>query len=387
MITRHAELARALGEELGSTTRARRARRLLRALGRQGLPRRAVGRGDPARVPDRPAGRVPRGRAPHGRGRAAVALARRRSGKQFDPTLVEVVCTDAEKVFNDLDDLASWDAVIDGEPGLTRKPVTGECDDALAAVGRFVDLKSPYTLGHSTAVAALAAAAAAELGLADADRRLVHRAGLVAGFGRLGVSNAIWDKPGPLTAGEWERARLHPQYTERMLHRSGALAPIGRVAGQIRERLDGSGYPSGLEGSAIGRPSRILATAEAFQSMCEPRPHRPALSVGRGDRAAARRRAGGAARRFRRRRVLGRRPAGRAPARGPGRPHRPGGRGAPVPWRVGCPNKEIAEAPGDQPQDRGQPHRARLHEDRRHGTGPGPASTPCGTACSRSRSR
>ncbi|MFL6204186.1 MAG: HD domain-containing phosphohydrolase [Acidimicrobiales bacterium] len=209
----------------------------------------------------------------------ALALARRRSGKQFDPALVEVVCADAEKVFYGLDDLASWDAVIDAEPSLTRSLSESECDDALAAIGRFVDIKSPYTLGHSSAVAALAAAAGAALGLSEPEQRLLRRSGLVAGFGRLGVSNAIWDKEGPLSSGEWERARLHPQYTERMLHRSPALALAGRLAGQIRERLDGSGYPAGLEGAAISRLSRVLATADAFQSMREPRPHRPALPL------------------------------------------------------------------------------------------------------------
>jgi HD-GYP domain-containing protein (c-di-GMP phosphodiesterase class II) len=208
----------------------------------------------------------------------ALALARRRSGSQFDPALVDVVCTDAEKVFYGLDDLASWDAVIDGEPSLTRSLSASECDDALAAVGRFADVKSPYTLGHSTAVATLASAAGAELGLSEAEQRLLHRAGLVAGFGRLGVSNGIWDKKGPLSSGDWERVRLHPQYTQRMLNQSAVLGPAGRLAGQIRERLDGSGYPAGLEGAAISRPSRILATADAFQAMREPRPHRPALS-------------------------------------------------------------------------------------------------------------
>ena len=327
MITRHAELARSLGEELGLDDD------VLAALG--GSYERWDGKGFPGALsgPEIPlASRIAQLaeflEVEHRTDgvEAALALARRRSGKQFDPALVEVVCADAEKVFNDLDDLASWDAVIDGEPGLTRMLSPAECDDALAAVGRFVDLKSPYTLGHSTAVAALASAAAAELGMADTDRRLVHRAGLVAGFGRLGVSNAIWDKPGPLTAGEWERARLHPQYTERMLHRSCALAPIGRVAGQIRERLDGSGYPSGLDGSAIGRPSRILATADAFQSMREPRPHRPALTVDEATPGAARRRASRAARLDGRRRGTGRgRPASRPPARRPRRPHGPGG--------------------------------------------------------------
>jgi HD-GYP domain-containing protein (c-di-GMP phosphodiesterase class II) len=215
----------------------------------------------------------------------AVALARRRSGSQFDPTLVDVLCTDAEKVFHGLDDLDSWDAVIDSEPSLTRSLSPAECDEVLAAIGRYVDIKSPYTLGHSTAVASLASASGAGLGLAEPDQRLLHRAGLVAGFGRLGVSNAIWDKKAPLSPGDWERVRLHPQYTVRMLRQSAVLAPAGRLAGQIRERLDGSGYPAGLEGSAISRPSRILATADAFQAMREPRPHRPALSTSDATRA------------------------------------------------------------------------------------------------------
>ena len=59
----------------------------------------------------------------------------------------------------------------------------------------------------------------------------LHRAGLVHEFGRLGVSNAIWDKPGPLGAGEWERVRLHPYYAERMLQQSDALAPLGSDRG------------------------------------------------------------------------------------------------------------------------------------------------------------
>ena len=102
----------------------------------------------------------------------------------------------------------------------------------------------------------------------------LRRAGLVHGLGRLGVSNSIWDKPGPLGAGEWERVRLQPYLTERMLHQSPSLAPLGAIAVQHRERLDGSGYPRGLSGAAISPPARILGAADAYQSMREPRPHR-----------------------------------------------------------------------------------------------------------------
>jgi HD-GYP domain-containing protein (c-di-GMP phosphodiesterase class II) len=105
---------------------------------------------------------------------------------------------------------------------------------------------------------------------------MLRQAGLVHGLGRLGVSNSIWDKPGPLGAGEWERVRLFPYLTERMLRQSAWLAPLGAIAVQLRERLDGSGYPRGLSGAAISPPARILAAADVYQSMREPRPYRPA---------------------------------------------------------------------------------------------------------------
>ena len=213
-----------------------------------------------------------------------MSVARRRSGKQFDPALVSVVCADAEKIFHGIEDVGSWDDVIDAEPALAHRLTPAQCDEALAAIGRFVDLKSPYTLGHSGAVAELSARAGETLGLSAPDIRTLRRAGSVLGFGRLGVSNAIWDKPGPLTSSQWERVRLHPYLTQRMLEQSPALAPIGRLAAQVRERLDGSGYPRALVGAAISRPARILAVADAYQAMREPRPHRPAL--GRDETAA-----------------------------------------------------------------------------------------------------
>src|SRR5439155_10578556 len=125
------------------------------------------------------------------------------------------------------------------------------------------DLKSPYTLGHSRAVAELAAAAGRQVNMTDDDVRTLYRAGLVHDFGRLGVSNAIWDKRGPLGAGEWERVRMHPYYMERMLKQSDTLAPPAQIAVQHRECIDGSGYPRGLPGSAISRPARILGAADA----------------------------------------------------------------------------------------------------------------------------
>jgi HD-GYP domain-containing protein (c-di-GMP phosphodiesterase class II) len=121
----------------------------------------------------------------------------------------------------------------------------------------------------------------------------LRRAGLVHDLGRLGVSNAIWDKRGPLGAGEWERVRLHPYLTERILGQSPVLAPLGALAAQHHERLDGSGYPRGLSGAALSLPARVLAVADAYRTMREPRPHREALpSDAAADRLRGEARAG-----------------------------------------------------------------------------------------------
>jgi HD-GYP domain-containing protein (c-di-GMP phosphodiesterase class II) len=207
---------------------------------------------------------------------AALALARRQAGAQFDPSLSAILCADPETILGGLESTRTWEAVIDAEPALRVHLTAAEFDQALLAIAEFVDLKSPYTLGHARAVADLGAETGRQLGLPEDEVRTLRRAGLVHDLGRLGVSNAIWDKEGPLGTGEWERVRMHPYLTERMLHQSTSLAPLAAIVVQHRERLDGSGYPRGLAGSAISGSARILGAVDAYQSMCEERPHRPA---------------------------------------------------------------------------------------------------------------
>jgi HD-GYP domain-containing protein (c-di-GMP phosphodiesterase class II)/DNA-binding CsgD family transcriptional regulator len=209
---------------------------------------------------------------------AALALAKRRAGSQFDPALSAVLHADPEGILGDLDSAHTWTAVIEAEPALRVTRAGDDFDRALLAVADFVDLKSPYTLGHARAVGELAAAAGEQLGLPADEIGLLRRAGFVHDLGRLGVSNAIWDKPGPLGVGEWERVRLHPYLTERMLYQSAVLAPLAAIAVQHRERLDGSGYPKGLSGGSISQQARILGAVDAYRSMREPRPFRPAMS-------------------------------------------------------------------------------------------------------------
>jgi response regulator RpfG family c-di-GMP phosphodiesterase len=295
---------------------------------------------------------------------AAVALVDKRAGSQFDPVLAATFCANAEAILDGLHTGGTWEAVIGSEPALGANLSPAESDAALLAVGDFVDLKSPYTLGHGRAVSELAAAAGTKLGLSEAEVVTLRRAGVVHGLGRLGVSNAIWDKRGPLGAGERERVRMHPYLTERMLHQSPALAPLGSVAVQLRERLDGSGYPRGLSGAVIPLPARVLGSADAYHSMREPRPPsrraqsrtgRPGVAGGGHSGTDGRRRGRG--------RPGCRRPSGRPAPRRPVRAHLQGGRRAPARLARLVEQRDRRPA-GHLAQDRAQPHRAHLREDR-----------------------
>jgi len=209
---------------------------------------------------------------------AAVAVARDRSGGQFDPGLVDSFCELAPIVLSEVDATPSWDAVIASEPALENRIAEDDLDAALAAVGEFAELKSAWTMGHARAVAELSERGARDLGLPEADLTLVRRAGLMQDLGRLGVPNQIWDKPGPLSHAELERVRLHPHLTERMLAFSPALSPLGALAVQHHERLDGSGYPRGLAGNQISIGGRLLAAADAYHAMTQQRAYRAAMT-------------------------------------------------------------------------------------------------------------
>jgi HD-GYP domain-containing protein (c-di-GMP phosphodiesterase class II) len=200
----------------------------------------------------------------------ATRMARQRRGKQFDPQVVDALVRDPGAILPTVDDTSSWSAVVDAEPGLSVLLDDDRFDRGLEAIASFIDLKSPYFLGHARAVADLAAEAGAALGLPDDEVERLRRAGLVHDFGRLGVSNAILDKRGPLGTGELERLRLQSYITERMLQQSEALAPLA---------------PSALPPQL----ARLLTAANAYQAMREPRPHREALE---SDRAASELRSG-----------------------------------------------------------------------------------------------
>ncbi len=210
---------------------------------------------------------------------AARTVARKHSGTEFDPKVVDLFCEHAPELLAGLDEASDWDAVLDAEPELSRRVTDDELDDVLEAMADLVDLKSPYLAGHSRGVANLASEAARLSGMQQDDIRVLHRAALLHDLGRLGVSNSIWDKPSALGEAELERVRLHPYLTDRMLARVTTLSRSREIASRHHERLDGSGYPRGLTAASLTPSDRLLAVADVYHAMTEPRPHRQALDA------------------------------------------------------------------------------------------------------------
>ena len=209
----------------------------------------------------------------------ARAVVERRTGAAYDPRLAELAVRNFDTLIADLDEARMWEQALEAEP-FPKLWIAGESvDAAFMAIAALTGLKSPWLREHSTGVAELAEAAAWRLGLSAESVTLVRRAALAHDLGRIGVSNAIWEKPGPLGFGEWERVRLHPHFTERAFAQSAALAPIGMLAGSHHERLDGSGYHRGTRGSELDQAARILAAADCYGAMREDRPYRPALDA------------------------------------------------------------------------------------------------------------
>ena len=208
----------------------------------------------------------------------AARVMRQRAGGAFDPAVAVSLADGAAELLADEDDASAWDATLACEPAPRVTLAAAAVDRALGAMGDFADLASPFLVGHSAGVARLAASAARASGLDSADAARVRRAGLVHDVGRVTVPVKVWQKPGPLNRDEWEQVRLHAYHTERVLTRSSFLGALAPVATFHHERLDGSGYHRGVAAAGIPRPARLLAAADAYHAMTEPRPHRLAMS-------------------------------------------------------------------------------------------------------------
>lgn len=145
---------------------------------------------------------------------------------------------------------------------------------ALAALVDVIELRDPYTAGHSERVAALARAIAVRLGLTGEEADLIETAGRVHDLGKVAINPTLLTKPGPLDETEWHQLRQHPVKGAAVVERFAGYHGCAELVRRHHERWNGSGYPDGLAAERIPLGARILGVADAFDAMTSQRPYR-----------------------------------------------------------------------------------------------------------------
>ena len=213
---------------------------------------------------------------------AATTEVLHRRGKWFDPAVVDafLAVAGARAFWDTLNSPGVESRVFALEPGGHEALLDEDyLDDIAEAFGQVVDAKSPFTAGHSARVGLYTALLGESLGVPESRRRWLKRGALLHDVGKLGVSNAILDKPGKLDEAEWAAVKRHAVYTESILGRIQIFDELARVSAAHHERLDGGGYPRGLKAADIALETRIITTADIFDAITAQRPYRGAVPV------------------------------------------------------------------------------------------------------------
>jgi HD-GYP domain-containing protein (c-di-GMP phosphodiesterase class II) len=215
--------------------------------------------------------------------RMAVEEVVRRARTWLDPELVRAFVRVAEdqRFWAQLESTAVDIRVASMAPEETEEVDDDHLDAIAAAFGKVIDAKSPFTAGHSARVADYAEQLGARLGVLPTRLRRLRRAATLHDVGKLGISSAILEKPGQLDEQEWAAMRLHASHTQAILGRIGALADLAPIAASHHERLDGTGYPLGLDARALSRETRIITLCDYYDALTADRPYRAAMPVER----------------------------------------------------------------------------------------------------------
>jgi PAS domain S-box-containing protein/putative nucleotidyltransferase with HDIG domain len=150
---------------------------------------------------------------------------------------------------------------------------------SVSIAAHMVEKRDPYTAGHQEGVAEVAVRISEQLGLSAERVALIRTASILHDIGKIAVPAEILVKPGKLDEYEWLIMQRHPQVGAEILEDAELGGPIAEIVRQHHERLDGSGYPSGLLGDSICLEARIIGVADVTEAMLAHRPYRPALSV------------------------------------------------------------------------------------------------------------
>ena len=151
--------------------------------------------------------------------------------------------------------------------------------ETISALAAAMEMKDPYTSGHSQKVTEYATAIAQKMGLFPEEIENLRMAGLLHDIGKIGIPSTVLNKPAPLTSAEFLMIRAHPVITAEIVERVETLVAIVPIIRHHHERYDGKGYPDGLKGEEIPLLARILAVADGFEAMTSDRPYRPGMST------------------------------------------------------------------------------------------------------------
>ena len=211
-----------------------------------------------------------------------VEEVRKRAGSWFDPMVVEAFLETQQQpgFWEGLSDSDLQLRIAQIEPASKVVRIDEQRLDTIAeAFAQVVDAKSHYTYGHSARVATYTEAVATTLGLPKDRVRWLRRGALLHDIGKLGVSNAVLDKPGKLDEHEWEQVKAHAAYSEQILSRLNIFSELSFVAAAHHERLDGKGYPRGITADRIPLETRIITVADIFDAITAERPYRGPIPV------------------------------------------------------------------------------------------------------------
>jgi putative nucleotidyltransferase with HDIG domain len=162
--------------------------------------------------------------------------------------------------------------------GRAQEDLPSGWEEARRVTSILVDAATPkdgYTAEHAVEVARLSRLVGMELGLNQEELEWLVHGALLHDLGKLIVADAILEKLGPLTEEEWRVVKRHPEVGARMIEPLEILCRAVPVIRHHHERLDGSGYPDGLEGDEIPLGARIVAAVDAYDVMLRGRPYRP----------------------------------------------------------------------------------------------------------------
>lgn len=178
-------------------------------------------------------------------------------------------------IFTDITDRKQAEAEI--KENLSKVKRTFE--QTIITLGNLIEVKDPYTSGHQKKVAAISIAIAKNLGLSKETVEAIWTASLIHDIGKISIPQSILSKPGKLTDIEKAMIEIHPVTSYDIVKEIDFPQPIAKIILQHHERINGSGYPSGLKGDAIMLEAKIIAVADVFEAMISHRPYRAARSL------------------------------------------------------------------------------------------------------------